>query len=135
VLSIVLATAIAAGQPGPAALPRIAQDEFKILLAKRNVVTVDVRDERDFREGHIPGAVSLPLAAFLESPARFDRTIARLRASQNPIVTYCACNGESSSLRVAALLEERGIAGVRALTGGWADWINGGNRIEKGRSR
>jgi hypothetical protein len=29
------------------------------------------------------------------------------------------------------MLKERGIDNVRALTGGWVDWINDGNPVEK----
>jgi len=29
------------------------------------------------------------------------------------------------------MLKERGIDGARALTGGWNDWVNDGNPIEK----
>jgi 3-mercaptopyruvate sulfurtransferase SseA len=28
-------------------------------------------------------------------------------------------------------MKDRGVDKVRALIGGWADWVNGGNPIEK----
>jgi ubiquinone/menaquinone biosynthesis C-methylase UbiE len=39
---------------------RISLDEFKRLLAVDGVIVVDVRDGQSYREGHIPGALSMP---------------------------------------------------------------------------
>jgi len=33
------------------------------------------------------------------------------------------------------MLKERGIENVRALTGGWNDWVNDGNPVEKGATK
>jgi thiosulfate/3-mercaptopyruvate sulfurtransferase len=129
-LSAVLAV-FAAAQAGPASPARISQAEFKALLASKSVAAIDVRREQDFRDGHIPGAVSLPLAGFLEDPGRYAAAVDRLRASKYPLVAYCACSGDTSSFRLAGLLQERGVTDVRVLTGGWADWVNAGNRVEK----
>ena len=40
---------------------------------------------------------------------------------------------EATSARAALLLKERGVANVRALTGGWNDWVNDGNPVQSGR--
>lgn len=66
-------------EPGP----RIAFDEFKKLADKDAVLIVDVRERESYRNGHIPGAVSIPLG---EIGAR----AAELRNAKRPIVTYCA---------------------------------------------
>lgn len=39
--------------------------------------------------------------------------------------------GETSSLRVATLLQRLGVPDARALTGGWVDWFNDGNPIAR----
>ena len=42
---------------------RIPVKELKRLLdSEENVIVVDVRSERAYREAHIPGAISIPLA-------------------------------------------------------------------------
>jgi 3-mercaptopyruvate sulfurtransferase SseA len=38
---------------------------------------------------------------------------------------------EATSARAALLLKERGVQDVRALAGGWNDWVNDGNPTEK----
>jgi rhodanese-related sulfurtransferase len=99
-------------------------------MAAKAVVVVDTRDPDSFAAGHIPGALSLPdheLAA--ETPAA-ARVIARLKASTQPVVVYCACPAEATSLRYVRVLRDRGVRDVRALTGGWVDWFNAGRRVE-----
>lgn len=69
--------------PGSAeAVPRISMAEFKALVDKGGVTTVDVRSLADYRLGHIPGAVAMPLN---EVASR----VSELRGLGKPIVTYC----------------------------------------------
>lgn len=120
--------------PAPAAPIRISQQELQALVAQKNVTILDTRDEDAYREGHIPGAIFLPLPALGAPTREVERTISRLKASKQPIVAYCACRGETSSLQLAELLAARGVPNIRALTGGWNDWFNAGMPIERGKS-
>lgn len=70
--------------------PRITQQEFKKLVAARNVVIVDTRVEDVFELGHIPGAVKLPLEGRLTWPEEYEKTVRMLIASKKTVVTYCA---------------------------------------------
>ena len=71
--------------------PRITQQDFKKLIAAKNVVIVDTRNEDAFPEGHIPGAIMLPLEGQMTWPDSYEKTVVpRLLASKKPIVTYCA---------------------------------------------
>ena len=128
--------AAAAGQTigfvGKDGVPRVSQRELKQLIARKNVVIVDVRLEDRFHEGRIPGAVSLPLESEPDWPSKYDATIETLKAANKPVVTYCGCREDVSASRAARLLTARGVARAFALTGGWNDWFNNGNRIAKG---
>jgi rhodanese-related sulfurtransferase len=42
-------------------MPRIIPEELKRLMAARQVVVIDVRQPEDYRQGHIPGAINLPV--------------------------------------------------------------------------
>jgi rhodanese-related sulfurtransferase len=42
-------------------MPRIIPEELKRLMAARQVVVIDVRSSGDYRQGHIPGAINLPM--------------------------------------------------------------------------
>ncbi len=64
---------------------RIGVEEFKRLLAAKNVLVVDVRDPDSFRDGHLPGAVLITLEDIAEGNGA-----ERLRTERRPIVTYCS---------------------------------------------
>lgn len=112
---------------------RISQQEFKQLVAAKAVSIVDTRSEHEFAEGHIPGAVSLPDYETGAATPAARKTIERLKAAGRPVVVYCACPAEGTSLRTARVLRGEGLTGARALTGGWVEWFNGGNPIERSR--
>jgi rhodanese-related sulfurtransferase len=71
--------------------PRITQRDFKQLIAAKNVVVVDTRVADVFEEGHIPGALQLPLEGRLTWPDEFEKTVVPLLIkSKKPVVVYCA---------------------------------------------
>jgi len=82
---MLLAAPVAAQEPDPTTAPRIPMAEFKGLVDTHKVLIFDVRDAQSYAAGHIPGALSLPLAVILE-PAN----VATLKAATTPIVLYCA---------------------------------------------
>jgi rhodanese-related sulfurtransferase len=64
-------------------VPRISIDDVKALMAKKQVVLIDVRDPQSFAEGHMPGAINVP----------FDHIPNHVDAWKNEkrlLVTYCA---------------------------------------------
>ena len=83
-----------------------------------SAVLVDVREEDEWSEGHIPGAVHVP-RGFLES--RIEQ-VAPDRSQ--PVVVYCA--GGSRSAFAAKTLEELGYENVLSLAGGFTDWKRNG---------
>lgn len=70
--------------------PRISQQDFKKLIAAKNVVIVDTRNADAFPRGHIPGAVLLPLEGRLTWLESYEPVVAMLRKTKKPVVTYCA---------------------------------------------
>ena len=89
---------------------------FEKLAANGELIILDIRDEPSYTAGHIPGAVLVPLAA-VESAA------ASLSGTGVPIVTYCACPAEESSIAAALKLRDNGVDGVHVLVGGYREWI------------
>lgn len=111
--------------------PLITQEEFKKLVAANDVVIVDSRSTDEFEASHVRGAVSLPFRGRNTLAYADDTRVAALQKTSKPIVVYCACHGEFTSARLALMLKERGAKDVRALLGGWNDWVNAGNPIVK----
>ena len=83
VAALLAAPVVAAAQPAPARDTRITMAEFKPLNQQEAVVVVDVRDAESYAEGHIPGALSVPLE-------NLQQHLPKLKALKKPIVTYCA---------------------------------------------
>ena len=82
----------------------IAWAEFDRLRGRRDVLILDARSESAFRQGHIEGAVNLPLPDFTaESLARL------IGADRNrPILIYC--NNNFSNNRVPVITKLRPLA-------------------------
>ena len=76
-----LASALVAQSESDA--PRMSLQSFKRLLKSGAIVVVDVRGGESYLEGHIPGAISIPLGSI---PSR----AAELKKMGKPIVTYCS---------------------------------------------
>jgi rhodanese-related sulfurtransferase len=81
-LLTVMASGIAAAQ-AVRNVPHISIDEVKQLMAKKQVVLIDVRDPQSYAEGHIPGAISVP---FDHIPNYVDQW----KKEKRLLVTYCA---------------------------------------------
>jgi SulP family sulfate permease len=75
---------------------------------------VDVREPREYRQGHVPGAESLPLPIMLNHIDQIPR--------DRPVVI--ACRGGRRSTRATVLLRNRGYDNVQVLQGGMIAWEN-----------
>jgi 3-mercaptopyruvate sulfurtransferase SseA len=72
----------AVATPASIVIDRIAVDELKKLMDADKVVVLDVRSAEAYREAHIAGSLSVPLADL-------DKHVEKLKAEKRPIVTYC----------------------------------------------
>ncbi len=88
---VAVALCLSASLRGQIDAPRITQQDFKKLIAARNVVIVDTRVADVFEEGHIPGALQLPLEGRMTWPDEFEKTVVPvLLKTKKPVVVYCA---------------------------------------------
>lgn len=95
------------------------------LLAGEGIIAVDVRSTEDWQAGHLPGALSMPAERaedllHLLPPPELDHNI----------VVYDSGGGEPSD-QVASLLRARGWTSARRLVGGFAEWTEEGEEIER----
>lgn len=72
---------------------------------------IDVRDPSEYADGHVPGAMNIPVEAL---PERLDVV------SNRPVVVMCGGRGRAE--RAATLLAEMGHSDVAALDGGTLAW-------------
>ena len=101
---------------GKTEIENVAQ--AKQLFDNGSVLFVDARSTDNYEEGHIPGAVSLPIG-------RFDDLIDAFLdnyAIEQPIVTYCSGRTCEDSHNLAQLLTDIGYADVKVFIDGYPGW-------------
>jgi rhodanese-related sulfurtransferase len=80
---------------------------------------VDVRDAEEFREGHIPGAINVPVAEFASKSEMLDK--------EKKIIVYCNSGGRSYN--AYRKLMKLGYEDINQAI--FADWKEAGLRVEK----
>lgn len=103
------------------ALEPISRDELLARMSHGRVTLLDVRPEDEFAQGHLPGAVNIPLAVL-------EQQVARLPQGQK-IIAYCRGPYCVLSVEAAARLRTLGFE-VRRLADGYPEWKAAGLPVE-----
>jgi phage shock protein E len=90
-------------------------------IATHKAVRVDVREPGEWKEGHVEGAVSLPLSSLQKG---VDTTTLEQELPKNKIV-YTHCVRGVRALKAAKILEKLGY-NVRPLKDGYEDLVKSG---------
>jgi rhodanese-related sulfurtransferase/rubrerythrin len=93
----------------------LSPDEIKALLDKDKsgeFLLLDVRQPEEYEDGHIPGAMLIPLGELEARQGELDRN--------KKIITYCRSGRRSMAAAIA--LCGLGFKGVQHLNGGILDW-------------
>jgi rhodanese-related sulfurtransferase len=99
-------------------LPAVSLKEAKEAHAKGDALFVDARDAAFYEEGHIPGAVSLPVHDFEMVFARLQEQL--LAAPR--LITYCDGASCEMSVELTEKLLFAGFVQVEIFTGGMQQW-------------
>lgn len=89
-------------------------NSIKKIIEEQAPVIVDVRSPQEYEQGHISGAVNVPL-----DDLRANRTLLDAYKDQ-PVLLYCRTVNRTG--RALWLLEGRGFKMIYALNGGYADY-------------
>jgi hydroxyacylglutathione hydrolase len=100
--------------PRPVATIRSVPASHLIRLGEHATV-LDVRSATEWNEGHVPGAMHVPLT-------ELSTRLAELRGRQT-IVTYCQSGARSAT--AASLLRAAGFTDVLNAEGGFDAWLRG----------
>ena len=112
---LALAPAAHAAHGGAPSVALTEPDYLRWLIDSRQpVVVVDLRSPGDFRRGHLPGAVSVPLA-------ELDRRFAEI-PTQPMVVLYCRCPIEEAATAYS-FLEAKGYTNHVVLQEGHDGWL------------
>lgn len=120
-------TAVAVGSNQQAERPagpgRVGVADFAALVAAPNVQIIDVRTPEEFSEGHLAGAVNIPVQG-----TDFAARIARL----DPAGTYAVyCRSGNRSKPAVAAMKEAGITTIYELDSGTIGWTKGGQPLTR----
>jgi glyoxylase-like metal-dependent hydrolase (beta-lactamase superfamily II)/rhodanese-related sulfurtransferase len=98
-------------------LPQIAVDELQARLAdEARLQIIDVRNASEYKAGHVPGAVNIPLAQL--------ETHVGAHAAGTPAIVICA-GGYRSSM-ASSILERKGVRELSNVVGGTSAWVAAG---------
>jgi hydroxyacylglutathione hydrolase len=94
--------------------------EVRAQLQCQNVQLIDVRDDSEWRNGHIKGAVHIPYHGVPKRAKELDPAV--------PTLTICASGGRSAV--AASIFEREGFGSVSNVTGGMSAWTHAGFPVE-----
>ncbi len=103
-------------------VPEIDLSELERLLAT-GAVLVDVREDDEYADGHVAGALHIALSTIPERVSEIP--------SSGPIYVICALGGRSA--RAAEFLRSQGLDAIN-VAGGTNGWIDSGRRVVPGDS-
>src|ERR687895_856635 len=107
--------------------PREVHDLIDARNGSNGAVIVDVREQHEFEESHVPGAVHVP-RGHLES-----RIEGAVSDRSKRVVLYCA-SGNRSALAAHTLQDLLGYDDVASMRGGITLWKDRGYEVEVPRS-
>ena len=100
----------------------ISVAEAKAILDKGGVTFLDVRTEKEFKAGHIPGAKNVPRGK-LEYDIGKD-----IPDTNAAVVVYCKTGGRSC-LGTYTLVR-MGYKNLKSMDGGWKAWTKAGHPVD-----
>lgn len=102
----------------------VSAQQLVDLVNRDDALVLDVRDKKEFKDGHIVNSLNIPYAA-LEN--RLDEL---KKHKERPLVVVCKMGQHSGT--AGTLLRKNGFTDVRRLTGGIAEWRNQSLPVVKG---
>jgi rhodanese-related sulfurtransferase len=123
-----------APKPAPVPVPVPAHEQgmidlarFKSMLASPPLQVLDAREPGEYNKGHITGALSLPMSAFLSGGTP---ELVNALSRDLPIVVYCGGGDCDASRYVAQRLREMGFATTFVYEDGYTGWTKAGEPVE-----
>lgn len=97
------------------------------LMNHEDAMVVDVREESEFKQGHLQNAMHIPLGALHSRVGELEQYKAK--------AVIVGCRSGARSARACGLLRKQGFEKVFNLRGGILAWENANLPIDKGGKR
>ena len=102
-------------------IPQVSVAQLKEQMADSDVQIVDVRRATEYVNGHVPRALSAPLASLDKSQLPL----------QKEKLTAVICAGGYRSSAALSLLQKQGFSNLLNVTGGTGAWVSAGYPVEQ----
>ncbi len=102
----------------------VTSQELVNLINREKAVVVDIRDSKEYFEGHVPKAMNIPFTALQSRVKELEKY------KEAPIIVTCKA-GQHSSM-AGTILRKAGFQNVAKLRGGLLEWRNDNMPVEKG---
>lgn len=103
----------------------ISTEEARARMKNGNARLIDVREDHEWDEARIEGAVHL-------GKGIIERDIeATVPEKSSELILYCG--GGYRAALAADVLHRMGYTNVKSISGGWRAWLEAGGPIEEGR--
>ena len=99
-------------------IPEIDQNTLADRLADGDAFVLDVREAREYRPGHVPGALNIPLSIL---PVRMHEV-----PKDKQVLVICQAGGRSA--QATTLLRAVGVDAY-SVSGGTGAWIEAGRPV------
>ena len=103
-------------------LNKLSMDEVKTKLGQGGLILLDCRTEKEFKKGHLPGALNVPRGKveFLIEK--------KVNNYDTPLVVYCKSGGRACL--TSCTLADMGYTNVSSMKDGFSAWTKAGNPVE-----
>jgi rhodanese-related sulfurtransferase len=100
----------------------ISVEDAKAMHGKSGVIFLDVREPKEYKAGHVPGAMNIPRGL-----VEFQIT-EKIKDKNTQIIVYCKTGGRACLS--GSNLIKMGYKNVKNMDGGWEAWSKKGYPVE-----
>lgn len=92
----------------------VGPQQAVMLINRQDAVVVDIREKKEFDEGHVVDAINIPLAKLKQ------RVTELKKYKDKPVIVVCKLGQQSAD--AARTLKEEGYTQVYRMSGGITEW-------------
>lgn len=119
---IILLMGCAVARADTGEIELISPKEASAMYTGKKAVIVDVREDSEWNEQHIPGAIHIPLAQL------YERLSELKQYKDSPVITQCKTGGRSA--QALDIFKSAGFSKVYSMDGGIMAWDEQGLATE-----
>jgi hydroxyacylglutathione hydrolase len=99
-------------------IPTLTLADVTAQLRRDHAVVLDVRSEGEWKSGHVPDSLNVPLGSLEQRLGEVPR--------DRPVIVHCQTGARAAM--AASLLRARGLPDIRLFFGGFAEWQAAGQQ-------